>query len=434
MAITTAEALRRMIHQQRHVATLKLELGEASDMEGLALEIGKLRSARSVVIGSEEYLMDMSEPNWTLPEAAELFSALGRLRGVEEIQLQDLGITFGPQGPRFPVALLTRLLQQDGSHPTLKRLALGVRLVGDGSEFQNLADCLRLQKSLRRVTWEEWCFPGTEGGSDPAYFDFNPIVSALATLPKLDSLSIRAMTAGSRNASLGSLDESVLVRLCQSPTLRQLQLVYFHLSSKAVSAAAQALRENNTLRFLSLDLSKTGPTGALSLFDVLRHNKKLAEFQIWASTQPSWAKDQCLIQLAKALTENSSVKSLAVLTHSRTLAEAMQNLTVVNDDIARAFVKMLETNCTLEDLVLDDYGEDELARRPGGGQNYTPIIDFYLALNLSKRRQQLLQKYDTYTRKDWMELLAMAIKSESEIRLEAVHYFLRLNPSLCHLD
>ena len=433
MAITTAEALRHMIHQQRHVATLRLELGEESDLLALAREVGKLKSARSVVIGSEEDMTDMSEPNWMSTEADELFSALGRLQLVEEIQLQDLGITFGPQGPRFPVALLTRLLRGNGNqlHPTLKRLGMGLRLVGNASEFQELADCLRLQKSLRRVSWEEWCFPTTDEGNDPAFFDINPIVSALAALPKLDSLSIKAMTAGSRKANLGSLNESALVELCQSPTLRQLQLAHFRLSSKAVRAAAVALRENKTMQLLSLDLSKTGPSGALSLFDMLRYNQKLTDFQIWASTQPCWAKNHCLIHLAKALTENSSVKTLAVLTHSRTLAEAMKNLTVVDGAIARAFVQMLETNCTLENLVLDDYGE-ELARR--GGQSYMSILQFYLALNRSKRRQHLLQKYHTYTREDWTELLAMAIKSDREIRLEAVHYFLRLNPSLCQVN
>jgi hypothetical protein len=330
----------------------------------------------------------------------------------------------------------------------LKRLVLSVRLVGDALAFSNLAHCLERQHALRHVSWEEWCFPTTEHGNDAASFEFNPLVAALAKLPHLVSLSIKAMTAGSRRANLGTLSPSTMTALGNHETLQQLQLVHFQLSNIAVQALATSLQRNTntTLQRLSLDLSKTNAQGAIQLFDALgNNNSTLTDLRLWASTtHPGWGED-CLYHLAQVLqkknttvhSSSSSLVSLEVLTHSRTLQEAVQNLTVVNHGIATAFVRMLETNCTLQHLVLDDYYNDDDDSSNGDDSSIssrlTAIMSFYLALNGSKRRQHLLQQYDTYTRSDWTDLLTMAVQSDREIRLEAVYYFLRLNPSLCQV-
>ncbi|CAB9513947.1 expressed unknown protein [Seminavis robusta] len=435
MPITTAKALRRSIEDSnRHLTQLKLELGECSDLVGITHEIRHLRSARRLVIGSEEVAMDMSEPNWLSEDAFMLFDALAALRGVQVIQLQDLGITFGPQGPRFPVVLLTRLLQTrvGVARGSLKRLNLSVRLAGDHKAFQELAHCLEGQHSLQHVAWEEWCFPTTDVGNDAAYFDFNPIVAGLASLPRLESLSVKAMTAGSRRANLGTLAPATLSTLISHARLRQLQLAHFQLDNKTVRALANALPYTTTLQLLSIDLSKTGSRGATKLFDSLRENTTIADLQIWASTHSSWAQDDVLKHLAKnVLTRHETIESVTILTHSRTLQEAVQNLTVVNDRIASAFVRMMETNYTLEHLVLDDYGSSNIPTK--NDARLMGMIHFYLALNQSKRRQHLMQEYHTYSRSDWTDLLAMAVRSDRDIRLEALYYFLRLNPSLCQL-
>jgi hypothetical protein len=176
MVITTVESIRQSIGDGvRNISQLELELGETSDIPGLTAEIRKLQSAISLFIGSEDVEpQHMSELDWGSDEVIELFQALQTLRTgscsggismMEEIHLQDLGISYGSHGPRFPVALLTTLLtplQTKKSTHRLKRLVLSVRLWGESREqFDDLADALRQQTELCRVAWEEWCFPPT---------------------------------------------------------------------------------------------------------------------------------------------------------------------------------------------------------------------------------------------------------------------------------
>ena len=461
MVITTVESLKESTAGYLHVSRLRLELGRSSDLEALTQHVRSVRTARCVFLSSE-VMPSMSEPDWASHDAEDLFEALASLKGVQELHLQDLGISFGPQGPRFPVSLLTTLLrgwsnakknataaaaanENANANITLEKLVLGVRFVGKEEAFQEFADALAGHKALKHVSWEEWCFPvinhnalipGTPSQEDDAApFDFNPILTALATLPNLEALSIKAMTAGGRDANLGVLEAYSLVRLVSKNNskkdnrLRHLQLVHFQLQSKTVEALSQVLKKNETVELLSLDLSDTGPDGALALFDMLRYNQNIQQFQVWASTSVAWDKEHCLLHLADALKTNKAVKSVAIMTHSRTIQEIIRGRKIIDDTVAAAFVGMLESNCYLESLVLDDYGEDEKALC-----RLTSLMLYYLALNCSGRRQNLLQQCHSFSRFEWAELLGrMAAGADESIKLDIVHYFLKLNPSLCQM-
>lgn len=535
MALTTAKALRQSLLATASASAeccscCKLELGESSNLVELTTELSQwlstktttssTRRIRRLVVGSgDDDDHDLSEPDWTSHEAQHFMATLGRVvveTRVEELKVREVGITYGPDGPRFPVTLLSSLLSEASY---LKRLQLSVRLFGTQEEFEQLAFCLRQQTSLKQVEWEEWTFRGNDeyggmggnvGDDRDVSFDFNSILRALDTLPELESLSIKAMTAGSRRANLGTLTEEALVNLVvprldkhnnNTSSLKQLQLVNFRLTDKAVLALGQAMKEtasSTALQFLSLDLSQTGSMAVRQLFDSIfnntnssnsnnnNHTSGITEFQIWASTKADWAKDDCLMHLAHCLTGNTSCKSVAVLTHSRTLQEAVRNLTVVDDRVAASFVRMLETNCTLETLVLDDYGEEKEHHYhyhhhhhqeedaynsnnnnintigcntisddgdDNNGNNeeeeghilysscssclsgivnpLTSIMLFYLALNCSGRKQNLLQKYDTFSPREWTDALNMALMmSDEDIKLEIVYYLLRLNPAM----
>jgi hypothetical protein len=106
MVITTVESIRQSIGDGvRNISQLELELGETSDIPGLTAEIRKLQSAISLFIGSEDVEpQHMSELDWGSDEVIELFQALQTLRTgscsggismMEEIHLQDLGISYG---------------------------------------------------------------------------------------------------------------------------------------------------------------------------------------------------------------------------------------------------------------------------------------------------------------------------------------------------
>ena len=513
MAITTPEALRHAMQgfqqqqqqqeeeeQETAVARssqhLKLELGESSDLPSLSAEIRKHTSTNNnnkikhLVIGSEHDLAKrhMSEPPWSSHEAHTLFDTLAVLvllggksgGGIESLQLQDLGIALGPQGPRFPITLLSKLLA--ATAPTLKRLTLRVRLTDQVADVLEFADCLRAQTALEAVVWEEWWFPSSHVMIDPsqhhpnghpnnndndeaAPFDVSSILRALACLPRLQQGSIKAMTAGRRRAHLGWLEGDALLDLLtgghHASTLKHLELVHFQLSNQTIHEVARVLRNNNnnnntttSLESLSLDLSQTSSTAAKALFDVLRSDAcTIRALQLWASTAADWRQDDCLLHLADALTHNASLAKLAVVTHSRTLQEAVQNVTVVDDRTAEAFCRALESNGSLQTLVLDDYYDDDESSRTTATNDYNIatttnkptndnhrlklvlILRFYLTMNTSGLRSNLLERYTTTYNNPgaWVQLLTTAIMHvDHAIQLEMVYFFLRLNPTLCH--
>lgn len=550
MAITTPEALRHLLHdfqrqeEQEQDAQddegsigsslsqhLKLELGEASDLPSLSAEIRHSSNTvnyariKHLVIGSEHDLVKryMSEPRWSsasfVQDSDDLFDALAEhptlMTGIETLHLQDLGITLGPSGPRFPVKLLSKLLlattskyskaaekeiadpQSPSPSSHLKRLTLSVRLTGTASDFEEFSCCLRALTSLEEVVWEEWCFP-SHGGVDryhlgtydtptnntlAARIDFNPILQALASLPGVKKVCIKAMTAGGsshnrhRRAPLGWLKSDALVSLLSNAkSLKHLELVHFQFSNQTIHSMAHALRQNNSNSFplesLSLDLSQTSSTAAKAFFDAVSVTKGLKVFQIWASTGVDWVKDKCLVHLAEILQHNTCLLSLSVVSHARTLHEAIvQNVTVVDNRIAETFCRALESNRTLQKLELDDYFDNTFSDNEDGDDEESSLcmclstasltnshphparihatlsrsdkvalmLRFYLNLNMARSRPQLFlddnNSMPYHLSNDWMESLAAFSVDHyfRPIQLDMVYYFLRLNPALCIL-
>ena len=554
MAITTPVALRHLLHgfqrqeEQEHAQDddanigsslsqhLKLELGETSDLPSLSAEIRHSRNTvncgriKHLVIGSEHDLVKryMSEPHWSsasvVQDIDDLFEALTEhptlMAGVETLHLQDLGITLGPSGPRFPVKLLSQLLlattrkyiinaataeeeeeaegqQSLSSSSHLKRLTLSVRLTGTASDFEEFSRSLRALTSLEEVVWEEWCFPSHDGvdryhlgmydtitdNTLAVLIDFNSILQALASLPGVEKVCIKAMTAGGsshcRNprAPLGWLNSDTLVGLLSNvKSLKHVELVHFQFSNQTIHDMARALRQGTSdstpLETFSLDLSQTSPTAAKAFFDAVSVTRGLKVFQIWASTGVDWVKDKCLVHLAETLQHNACLTNLSVVSHARTLHEAIvQNVTVVDDRIAEAFCRAMESNRTLQKLELDDYfdntfsdsdnedGDDEESSlcvcesttsltnsQPHPAAIHTTLsrsnkvalmLRFYLNMNTTRARHQLVLGENAsmicHQPTEWMESLA-AITTDHyfhPIQLDMVYYFLRLNPALC---
>jgi hypothetical protein len=244
---------------------------------------------------------------------------------------------------------------------------------------------------------------------------------------------------------LGYLAKDPLHNLLTAPTpdtvasLQELKLIDLCFGNASLNVMARALKHNTTLRTLFLDLTNSSAQGSISLFDMLRYNQSITTFQIWASYSENWKRHKCIVKLAQALVDNATVETLSVISHDY-MHKAADSRHRIGYEEAVAFIQMLETNCSVTEIFLDGLHEDVsgnydyITKHNDVENKFTDIMEFYTSLNGSGRRNILIQNSEALTRSDWVNLFHDASAMEETISLEAVYYFLRLNPSICRLD
>jgi hypothetical protein len=82
--------------------------------------------------------------------------------------------------------------------------------------------------------------------------------------------------------------------------------------SKTVAAMSKALQTNDRMECLSLDVCYA---------------------TIETSNNVAWDRDHCLRELAASLRANASLKSVAVVSHSRTIEEIVRGRKIVDDTV-----------------------------------------------------------------------------------------------------
>ncbi|CAB9525278.1 expressed unknown protein [Seminavis robusta] len=424
--------------------TLHIILNKDTNLLELAQKIHNHTSmmTREVIIEpewssceQEHILADVTEPDWTpfaQPQeehthtttvAEKLFQVIGDLPMLERIHLKRLG--FADSGG-FPLHLLTILLIGPMRSMYLKELHV------DKCRFSNVnrrtvlkcAEAIVCLSALKRVEWYEQSSNAigytTTSGTEKCV---SPLANAILSLPALQEVELGSgeqqpmlspTTSTSTNDALGNF---VLSSPCRDLSLRN-----FPFHGTSLESLARALQCSSCqLETLQLDLGQADAAQVKTLFQALADNTSLHTLQLWISYADAWQDERCLETLAKALKQqHSNISTLRIFGPGR------NNL---QEPDATAFCKMLETNSTITSLVLDDYNNNLLQRSQG---KLAPMIQFYTHLNACGR-SQVLQKMRNCSMHQWMNVLAQCGRdnASSELQnLEAVHFWLRQNPTL----
>lgn len=393
---TESKTLQRVILQLRNFTDL--------DIWVLLDGIRDLQSVDELVIDNH---LRTSEPDWDSPAYVALLEAIGNIPRVGILELRCCGSN---PHRRFPVRLLTVLLQAVKSNGLRELVIFRSLFRGTNTDYQHFAEALRLQESLQEVyaefslqlpaSIEELQWPRTNITQYAGY-----ILSALAKVPTLQRC---CMHIGDYQVTA---PDSLLDLLSKSESLNEIYLYGLYLSLPQSISLAQAMAKNSTVKRLALEVYDLDYSNATVFATAVKTNKTLESFDLHIRNK---MKDDvynnnkcCLVPIAAALKENNTLHNLE-----------LYNRKVIQEHTEKAFVEMLHTNTTLRGLRLLDPRSIPNAAR---GQ-----IDLYLRLNGRGNRKRILKELEHMSREDWIQLLA-----RDSFDGDFMYYYLRLNPSLC---
>lgn len=370
---------------------LYLPLGDLSDLGDITRAIRANTTVTSVSIFSE-YIED----DWLTLDVWRAFRAVGQLPNLERLKFDYIG----SDGDELPVFVISAIVQ---AATKLVRLELScVQLTGTREQFNEFSLTLRQARSLQKVhiyaSYAKLSLTAAEEEEEQDSWQYmlNACVGEIAGLENLEDVLITALDFG----SLGKISSASLGLLIGTSTsLKRLVLGEFELNDEHIVAMAVALEENRTLKEISFGCD-LGAEGGDALAKMLHSNQVLEMLHIHLASLDGGEEHHCA--LAGALRHNSVVRQFSLYGTTGSTTHKTQE----------AYIKMLETNYSLEELEFQD--EDE---------SLQPQIDMYLKLNACGRGQ-LLQSATT-TRNDWISAL---LKIHDE--LDCIFFLLSLNPNM----
>ena len=387
----------------RCMEEVDIQLLPSSDPSTIASTVQNMSSLKSVDISSLN--AREGQLTWNTPAVQTFFETLGALPKLRKIQFKFLG--GGDLDNAIPLRLFTSLLQQSAAAKSLEsfRLVLVGPITCTIEEAREFSQALRRQVNLRDFRMSS-CYLAHEmltaaaTTTTDANFIMDPILQALATLPSLQTVSMKAASKG----HLGNVNSESIGALCRSVTVKDVSLDNLVLLNSHISAVSQALSlPNAILEDLYLNLTSELKINTTMLPEVLRHNKSLKKLQMRLSNQTDI--NNFLFNMATALKHNTTLKEFGVFGSIK-----------MKDQVEEAFVEMLESNCILEALVMPS----------NHAGNRREKIDFLLYLN-GRGRERLLRQSESINQDEWITLFANARHD-----INFVYYYLRIDPSLCH--
>jgi len=276
-------------------------------------------------------------------EQSELFRAVGSLPNLEQLRVGSSGLA------GLPLRLINRaLLKTQGQ---LKSLTLhsihfkdNVFYKTENSKNTNDQEYLEFLDILRnrlRDGIESFSILDAEDS-----FDLDPLVRALATLPKLCDVTIQSFTFFDQRLMRESVEQLFASTSIRSLALRRLRLA-------SILPDILVGLENTTLEKLALTQQGMGHECGMALAYLLRFNENLRELNVGYNMLP----DECGSALAGSLASNATLESL--------------NLTANDLELhtCRRFAHLMASNqSTLEHLNLSQNSlEDEGVSMIGAG-------------------------------------------------------------------
>jgi len=348
---------------------------------------------------------------------AELQQALPNIEG---IHLENTGT--------FPIRLLTSLVRITN---TLKYIRLeAIILDGNLVDMQELADALQDQTALQSFQLQDASFShGAFGRSVNLY----PIICALSLLPTLERVHIRAFPAQAQNGSatvgrLGTLASTLSQGLGCVTNLSQLKLENFDLKNDHLILLAKGLSSNPSIPLRQVELSSFTPKTMESPTIVALNNAITATYNHSSNHHSGELK---LFRLGMIHEQEALLYGLAtgaLMSLACTLQELDigsgdhqeddDNGTMMRDRTTKAVVDMLaHHNTTLQWIHFPGHYSDSM---------WMPTIEFYLKLNRSGIRNQLLHlvenKESSHARK-WIQVL-----TDISQDLDLVFFWIQANP------
>jgi len=307
------------------------------------------------------------------------------------------------------------------------------------------------------------------------------VLNGIFCLTKLETLSLQGCGPGAAAAAHDSIPLGTIGGECLSSfvcpsnheRLEELTLLHVRLDAAALLFLAGALRRNETLHKLELDLRHSAAFGAMSLFGAFRHNHSIATAELWIPhNNYEWQQEECLQYLAKKLIKNTTLLELVIKSSSQDTPKGEQQSSLSSssaaakfspssndknenqqsyqrgpprfqDNDARAFLNMLESNCFGPiTLCLDDYHE-----RQG---KWSPLIQLHTHMNCEGSRRRCGSCLDHIVNHDnkqwlpsspekvspelWIELLLIAATTKTPVsplyRVDALFQLLQQHPSM----
>jgi hypothetical protein len=317
-----------------------------------------------------------------------------------------------------PLSIFTALLNQSACQLESFRMVLIGPISCTANDIVEFTQALRRQFNLQEFRLLSSYF-AHETLTSSCCCSLSPVLRALAALPSLETVSLKAASKG----HLGSLDPHSVGDLCQSQSLQDFSLDNFVLNNHHMERVTQALTTTSTANDTTTTTTTIAAAAAFSKIEdlylnvsgemnidcrmlpkLLQHNKSIRKLQLRLSHQKNV--NEFLLNIAAALKHNTTLKELGVF-------GSLQ----LNDKVEPVFVEMLESNCVMETLVIPS--------------NYTTgrwreQMDLLLHLN-GRGRQRLLRESDSVSRQEWITLFS-SVSSD----INFVYYYLRIDPLLCN--
>lgn len=190
-----------------------------------------------------------------------------------------------------------------------------VTIEGDQDDFDLIAEALE--------TCNVETFALTNFSITDKRISLDRLVEALGTVPNLNVAKLEV-----KRYTTVTLSDSI-ANLCAVPTLEDLQLSGLHLSALQVSLVANAIKKNDKLKIVRLNLVSLNDKGASILAEAIGDSNNLKRLDL----SGNHIGDMGCTALAEALTKNSSLESVQLYGNKNIRSKGMA-----------ALAKMLEVN------------------------------------------------------------------------------------------
>ena len=379
-----------------------------------AAELGRLQDHRNAnFISIESYLA------WMPPEEVmHIFQAIAALPSLRSFRISFSFQRFR-QLPVLPIpsrALVSILDNNNSNQPsvlenlTLDEVTFSFR---DSQDFRALAGGLHRAPRLKMVTLFN-CFP-----LPPEHPDDNN-----------DNNNNNDADTEMDSTIHSNPFDSLAHALTHIPNLQELNLIFTREGPEWIRALLQHVCSSRTMTILRINVPDFSFVGrpTQSLCRALQVNTTLLELSIRCPLDAQGG--ECLARALESSTSHCQLKQLYIQLKNYNfaipIAEALhtnQHLTLFElrvwtggdrHPLLSSLEQMVMRNLNLRRIIIDN-----------GRLGLTPLIDFYLTLNLHDRRR-LLQGGDKLTKQVWIDFLVRLRPNVS-----GLFYTLSLNPTLC---
>ncbi|CAB9514313.1 expressed unknown protein [Seminavis robusta] len=419
---------------------LSLVIGDDSDVSSLTTQLqtsfandhnnDECHLCNIVLVdGHEEQSRD-----WSAPDIGLLLDVIGNLDSVVHLGFENLGsagTTEENDTPlsTFPVTRITTLLQR-----TKRRLETlvfdGCNLTGTHQEQHDalaaaMEECVCIRSCV--ITNNFDLYLPSDDSDEPEAHPIDKMVEAIAKLPLLIEADLVTYSWYEEGYPYQFQSSDPLKGLfLECPNLQELVLGEFNLSNEGLKDVGRCLAKCTSLRKLELHLAPSTRTRACVqsltlLANALSANTTLEVFKMEFDERcPNL--DTFLVKVAEALEQNAE---------SALVKFKVTSPIGYGQPVETAFCKLLQSNYTLQKvdfLTLDQRGEED--EEEGEYQcldaSKRTEMDLYLRLNCRGRKELLTT---ATSRGKWMTAFGKFSHD-----LDAIHYYVRRNPWLCHAD